>query len=84
MRDIEELAIEGFEECHKSLVRLHATSGSVIIMWFIPMDLITKLEQLVEKNSAIISAKGVVEVTVNGKRVFSVSQFKVIITTTVS
>ena len=83
MRDIEELAIEGFEECHKSLVRLHATSGSVIIMWFIPMDLITKLEQLVEKNSAIISAKGVVEVTVNGKRVFPVFQFKVI-TTTVS
>ena len=79
MRDIEELALEGFEECHKSLVRLHATPGSVVIMWFIPMDLITKLEQLVHKNAAIFSAKGVEEVTVNGKRVFPVPQLKVLV-----
>ena len=79
MRDIEELALEGFEECHKSLVRLHATPGSVVIMWFIPMDLITKLEQLVHKNAAIFSAKGVEEVTINGKEVLPVPQFKVLV-----
>ena len=79
MRDIEELALEGFEECHKSLVRLHATPGSVVIMWFIPMDLITKLEQLVHKNAAIFSAKGVEEVTINGKKVLPVPQFKVLV-----
>ena len=79
MKDIEELALEGFQECHKSLVQLHAIPGSVVITWFIRMDLITKLEQLVCKNAAIFSAKEVEEVTVNGKRVFPVSQFKVLI-----
>ena len=79
MKDIEELALEGFQECHKSLVRLHAMPGSVVIMWFIPMDLITKLEQLVHKNAAIFSAKEVEEVTVNGKRVFPLPQFKVLV-----
>ena len=81
MRDIEELALEGFQECHKSLVRLHAMPGSVVIMWFIPMDLITKLEQLVHKNVAIFSARGVEEVTVNGKIVFPVPQLVKVTTT---
>ena len=84
MKDIEELALKSFEkECYEALVQIHATSGSVVIMWFIPIDLITKLEQLVDKNSAIVSEAGVEEVTVDGKRVFPVPQFKVI-TTTVS
>ena len=80
MKDIEELALEGFQECHKSLVRLHATPGSVVIMWFIGIDLTTKLEELVHKNAAIFSAKGVKEVTVAGKRVFPVLQLKVHVT----
>ena len=79
MKDIEELALEGFQECHKSLVRLHATPGSVVIMWFIRTDLTTKLEELVHKNAAIFSAKGVKEVTVDGKSVFPVPQSKVTI-----
>ena len=79
MKDIEELALEGFQECHKSLVRLHAMPGSVVIMWFIRTDLTTKLEQLVHKNAAIFSAKGVKEVTVSGKTVFPVPQLKVTI-----
>ena len=79
MKDIEELALEGFQECHKSLVRLHATPGSVVIMWFIRIALTTKLEQLVHKNAAIFSAKGVKEVTVDGKRVFPVPQLQVTI-----
>ena len=77
MKDIEELALEGFQDCHKSLVRLHATPGSVVIMWFIRTDLTTKLEQLVHKNAAIFSAKGIKEVTIDKKRVFPVSQLKV-------
>ena len=77
MKDIEELALEGFQECHKSLVRLHATPGSVVIIWFIQLDLTTKLEELVHKNAAIFSAKGVKEVAVDGKRVFPVPQLKV-------
>ena len=80
MKDIEELALEGFQECHKSLVRLHAMPGSVVIMWFIRIDLTTKLEQLVHENAAIFSAKGVKEVTVDGKRVFPVPQLKVHVT----
>ena len=77
MKDIEELALEGFQECHKSLVRLHAMPGSVVIMWFIRTDLTTQLEELVHKNAAIFSAKGVKEVTVDRKRVFPVPQLKV-------
>ena len=79
MKDIEELALEGFQECHKSLVQLHAMPGSVVIVWFIRIDLTTQLEQLVHKNAAIFSAKGVKEVTVDGKRVFPVPQSKVTI-----
>ena len=74
LKDIEELAMEGFEECYKSLVRLHAEVGSIIISWVFPEALSNKLEQLVHKNAAIFKNAGVEEVTVGGRRVYSVSQ----------
>ena len=67
LKDIEELAMEGFEECYKSLVRLHAEAGSIIISWVFPEALSDKLEQLVCKNADIFKDAGV-EVTVGGRR----------------
>ena len=85
LRDIEELAMEGFEECYKCLVRLHAEAGSIIISWVFPEALISdKLEQLTHKNAAIFKNAGVEEVTVGGRRVFPVTQQEVIKTLTKS
>ena len=77
LKDIEELAMEGFEECYKSLVRLHAEAGSIIISWVFPDAFSDKLEQLVHKNAAIFKDAGVEEVTVSGRRVYPVTQQQV-------
>ena len=39
LKDIEKLALEGFEECHKKFVNLHAEPGSIIISWVFPKRL---------------------------------------------
>ena len=77
LKDIEELAMEGFEECYKCLVRLHAEAGSIIISWIFPEALSDKLEQLACKNAAIFKDAGMEEVTVGGRRVFPVAQQEV-------
>ena len=77
LKDIEELAMEGFEECYKCLVRLHAEAGSIIITWVFPEALSDKLEQLVCKNVAIFKDTGVEEVTVGERRVYPVTQQEV-------
>ena len=77
LRDIEELAMEGFEECYKCLVRLHAEAGSIIISWIFPEALSDKLEQLTCKNAAIFKDAGVEEVTLGGRRVYPVTQQEV-------
>ena len=77
LKDIEELAMEGFEECYKSLVRLHAEAGSIIISWVFPEALSDKLGQLACKNVAIFKDAGVGEVTVGGRRVYPVTQQEV-------
>ena len=74
LKDIEELAMEGFEEGHKSLIRLHAVAGSVIISWIFPEALIGKLVQLAHGNAAVFKNAGVEDVTVGGRRVYPVSQ----------
>ena len=78
LKDIEELAMEGFEECYKSRVRLHAEVGSIIISWVFPEALSNKLEQLVCKNATIFKDAGVEEVTVGGRRAYPVIQQQVI------
>ena len=77
LRDIEKLTMEGFEECHKEFVSLHAELGSVIVSWVFPGRLCAKLEQLACRNFAVFEENGVVEVTVAGKRVFSCTQQEV-------
>ena len=77
LKDIEELAMNGFDDCHKSFVRLHAEAGSIIISWIFPETLSGKLEQLACKNAAIFEEAGVEEVTVGGRRVYPVTQQEV-------
>ena len=77
LKDIEELAMEEFEECYKKFIRLHAEPGSIIISWIFSKGLSGKLEQLAHDNAAVFKDKGVVEVTVGGKRVFPCTQQEV-------
>ena len=81
LKDIEELAMEGFEECHKKFIRLHAEPGSIIISWVFPKGLSGRLEQLARDNAAVFKDNGVVEVTVGGRRVFPCTQQEVRINT---
>ena len=77
LRDIEKLAMEGFEECHKKFIHLHAEPGSIIISWVFPKGLSGRLEQLARDNAAVFKDNGVVEVTVGGRRVFPCTQQEV-------
>ena len=81
LKDIEKLAMEGFEECHKKFIRLHAEPGSIIISWIFPKRLSSRLEQLAHDNAVVFNDNGVVEVTVGGRRVFPCTQQEVRITT---
>ena len=71
LKDVEELAREGFEECHKSLVKLHVKPGSIIISWVFPEALSGRLEQLACDNATIFKDAGVEEVTIGGRRVYA-------------
>ena len=68
--DINNLAMEGFKECHRRFIRMHAEPGSVIISWFFPEALSGKLEHLAHENAAVFKDAGVEEVTVGGRVVF--------------
>ena len=70
--DIKNLAIEGFKECHKRFVRIHAEPDLeyVIISWVFPEALSGKLEHLAHENAAVFKDAGVEEVTVGGRVVF--------------
>ena len=74
LKDIEKLAMDGFEECHKKFICLHAEPGSIIISWIFPKELSDRLEQLAHDNAAVFEDNRVVEVTVGGKRVFPCTQ----------
>ena len=70
LKDIEILALKGFEDSQKYLVRMHAKPGSVIISWLLPEDCSCELEKSVRKNAAVFKDAGVDEVTVDGRIVF--------------
>ena len=70
LKDIEDLALEGFQECHKYLVRMHAEPGSVIISWVFPEAHSSELEKLIQQNAAVFKNAGVEEVTVGGRVIF--------------
>ena len=69
--------MEGFEECHKKLICLHAELGSSVISWVLPQELSSRMEQLACDNAAVLEDNGVIEVTVEGRRVFPCTQQEV-------
>ena len=81
LKDIEKLAMEGFEECHKKFINLNAEPGSIIISWVFPKRLSGRLEQLAHDNATVFEDSGVMEVTVGGRRVFPCTQQEVRIST---
>ena len=70
LKDIENLALEGFEDSQKYLVRMHAKPGSVIISWAFPEVHSCELEESIRKNAAVFKDAGVEEVIVAGKVIF--------------
>ena len=84
LKDVEKLAMEGFKECHKKFIHLHAEPGSIIISWLFPRELSGKLEQLARNNATVFEDNGVLEVTVGGRRVFPCTQQEVRINTIVN
>ena len=81
LMDIQKLAKKGFKECHKKFIRLKAKLGSIILSWVFPKCLCERLEQLARDNATVFMDKGVLEVTVEGRRVFPCTQKKVRINT---
>ena len=69
LKDMEELATEAFGDHYKFFVRFHAIRGSVILLWHVPERLCEELEQLAFKNTAMLRAKGVDELTIKGNSV---------------
>ena len=77
LKDMEELALGGFDEYQREFVRIHAVLGSVIISWFFPEVLHGKLEHLARDKVTLFKDAGVEEVTVDGRVVFSITLEKV-------
>ena len=74
LKDIEKLAMEAFEECHKESISMHAELGSIIISWVFPETLCLKLEELACRNHTVFETNGIDEVIVAGKKVFPCTQ----------
>ena len=72
LKDMEELAMNAFEDNQQSFVRFHAFSGSVVISWFMPNKLCARMEELAEKKALMLKTQGVLEVTIGGKSVFPI------------
>ena len=77
LKDIKELAMEGFKECYRSLIRLHAKPGSIIVSWIFPEALIGRLAQLIHENAAVFKNAEVKEVSIDGTRLYPVSEQEV-------
>ena len=76
LKDIENLALEGFEDSQQYLVRMHAKTGSVIISWVLLDDHSCELEKSVRKNAAVFKKSGVEEVTIGGKIFFPLEEVR--------
>ena len=77
LKDMEQLAVEAFDDNQQWFVHFHAIPGSVIVLWHVPESLSDTLEQLVHSKVAMLREEGVEEVTIGGKTVFLSTQEKV-------
>lgn len=67
LSDVEKLAKLAFKDHAESLVRFHAVSGSVILMWLFPESLTDVFKQMA---STMYKSEGVLEITVSGIKMF--------------
>ena len=74
LKDVEMLTTNSFADHSKSFVNLKVKPGSIIVMWYFPKALSTKLEQLARENAAFFTQEGVEEVTIGGTMVFPWTQ----------
>ena len=70
LSDIEDVALNAFEDSQKLLVHMHADPGSVIISWVFPEAFSAELEKVAKKNKDVFKDARVEEVTVGGRVVF--------------
>ena len=68
MKDVEELAIKGFKERKKALIKIHVKPGSIIITWLVPEALYEEILQEARENIAALREKGVDEVSIVGEK----------------
>ena len=68
MKDVEELAIKGFKEHRKTLIKIHVKPGSIIITWLVPEALYEEILQVSRENIAVLREEGVDEVSIVGEK----------------
>ena len=68
MKDVEELAIKGFKEHQKTLIKIHVKPGSIIITWLVPEALYGEILQVARENVAVLKEEGVDEVSIVGEK----------------
>ena len=68
MNDVEELAIKGFKEHKKTLIKIHVKPGSIIITWLVPEVLYEEIVQVARENIAVLKEEGVEEVSIVGEK----------------
>ena len=68
MEDVEKLAIKGFKEHKKTLIKIRVKPGSIIITWLVPEALYEEILQEARENIAALKKEGVDEVSIEGER----------------
>ena len=68
MKDVEKLAIKGFKEHNKTLIKIHVKPGSIIVTWLVPEALYEEILQEARENIAVLREEGVDEVSIVGEK----------------
>ena len=58
MKNVEKLAKKAFKGCHKDLVRINVTPGSIVITWYVTEGLCEELVKLARDNIAVLREEG--------------------------
>lgn len=70
IKEIENLALQVFEDNQQHFVRFHVTPGPVIIVWYVTESLCEVLQRMAQKKATVWRQHGVEEVTVGSHCVF--------------
>ena len=78
LKDMERLALEGFEEKYYRFVCFHAKAGSVIISWYVDESLCKELQQIAQRKTALWRQHKVKEVVIGSQCVFLFKQVRLL------